>query len=112
VFEAKLSVQHVSILNLPSTTEELLAGEAIRKQANKEGLAISFEEIKGDSVPEGLINISDAGKLDLLVLVHKQYDFFEGIFHSSVSKQLAHSTKVPLLVMPYKYSLVQEDVEV
>lgn len=109
-FSAAISVDHISPLELPLTNTELEVEQSIIEQIAESNVELSYKTIKGDSVTKGLLEISDSEKVDILALVHKRYDFFEGLFHSSISKQLAHSTKVPLLVMPYSFSLNEEDL--
>lgn len=103
-FGAEISVKHISPLDLPLSRSEKAAEYSIIEQMDEDNIKLSYNTIKGDNVPKGLMEISDSEKVDILTLVHKRYDFFEGLFHSSISKQLAHSTKVPLLVMPYSFS--------
>ena len=109
-FSAEISVDHISPLELPLSTAELEVEQSIIDQMVESNVELSYKTIKGDSVIKGLLEISDSEKVDILALVHKRYDFFEGLFHSSISKQLAHSTKVPLLVMPFSFSLNDEDL--
>jgi nucleotide-binding universal stress UspA family protein len=103
-FGAEISVKHISPLDLPLSRAEKAVEYSIIEQMDEDNIKLSYNTIKGDNVPKGLMEISDSEKVDILTLVHKRYDFFEGLFHSSISKQLAHSTKVPLLVMPYSFS--------
>ena len=103
-FGAKIRVNHISLLDLPPTSKEQEAQSSIIKM----GAELVFRKINGDDIAKGLLEITDSEPVDILTLVHKRYDFFEGLFHSSVSKQLAHSSKVPLLVMPYSFSLIDD----
>ena len=103
-FNAEISVKHISPLDLPLSQAEKAVEYSIIEQMDEVNTRLSYNTIKGDNVPKGLMEISDVEKVDILTLVHKRYDFFEGLFHSSISKQLAHSTKIPLLVMPYSFS--------
>ncbi|MEJ6980348.1 universal stress protein [Pedobacter sp. P351] len=108
-FNAEIAVSHISPLDLPLSESEKVVEYSISEQLNEEDIKLTYKTIKGDNVPKGLLAISNSDKVDILTLVHKRYDFFEGLFHISISKQLAHSIKVPLLIMPYAYSFdVQE----
>ena len=109
-FNAEISVNHISPLNLPLSESEKAVENSIVEQLHEEDVRLTYNTIKGDNVPKGLLEISNSDKVDILTLVHKRYDFFEGLFHISISKQLAHSTKVPLLVMPYAYSFDDQEL--
>jgi len=109
-FGAEISVKHISPLDLPLSRDEKAIEYSITEQMDEENIKLTYNAIKGDNVPRGLMELSDTENVDILTLVHKRYEFFEGLFHSSISKQLAHSTKVPLLVMPYSFSFHSGDL--
>jgi nucleotide-binding universal stress UspA family protein len=104
-FNSEISVTHISVLDMPLTFTESEIEESIIEQLYDSKVQLTYRTIKGDNVPKGLLALSDAEKVDILTLVHKRYDFFGGLLHSSVSKQMAQTTKIPLLVMPYVFSL-------
>lgn len=106
-FGAEILVNHISPFENPLSNAEEAIEAAIIEQINTEA-RVSYKTIKGSNVPKGLIELSNIDKIDILVLVHQRYAFFEGLFHTSISKQLAHSTKIPLLIMPFSYSCVEE----
>jgi len=110
-FSSKILVNHISPLDLPLTDEERNIESSIMNQVGMESSKLTYRTLKGESVSKRLMEVIDSGEVDLLTLVHKRYDFFEGLFHTSISKQLAKTTKVPLLVMPYSFSLDNESVE-
>mgnify|MGYP003576025496 FL=1 len=110
VFGARITVDHITPLDLPLTKAEQAVEDSLINQMEAKNVRISYKTLKGDSVAKGLLELSDAEKVDILTLVHKRYDFFEGLFHSSVSKQLAYTSKIPLLVMPYSFSVDNEDL--
>jgi nucleotide-binding universal stress UspA family protein len=109
-FNSEISVNHISPLDLPLTDKEKALERSIIEQMDTIAIQLTYRTIKGDSVSKGILDLVDSQQVDLLTLVHKRYDFFEGLFHSSISKQLAQSTKVPLLVMPYIYSLDEAEL--
>ncbi|WP_256009711.1 universal stress protein [Desertivirga xinjiangensis] len=65
---------------------------------------ITYTSIQGENIPKSLLEISGAGKADILALVHKRYGFFENLFHSSISKRMVDIAEVPLLVLPGSFS--------
>lgn len=88
---------------------------SLEKQANKilthqEGPAvqgqtkITYTSVPGGNIPKSLLEISGAGKADVLALVHKRYGFFEKLFHSSISKRMVDIAEIPLLILPYSFS--------
>ncbi len=101
-FGASVSVNHISDADFP-LSESIQADRSLNHKWN--GQPIYYHRIKGDNVKNGLIDMIAAGRVDLLALVHKRYDFLEKLFHPSVSKQMADVAVVPLLVLPYFYSL-------
>lgn len=109
-FKAVIAVEHISPLDLPLTNAEQAVENSIIEQMDKENIILSYKTVKGDNVPKALLELGDSNKVDVLTLVHKKYDFFESLFHSSVTKHLAHSTRIPLLVMPYSYSLNESEL--
>lgn len=104
-FHAKISVNHVSLLQFPVTESEHAIENAYLHELEADSPEIIYQTIKGDDVKSSLIEITDSGNIDMLALVHKRYDFFANLFHASISKQLAGVAKIPLLVLPYSFSL-------
>lgn len=111
-FASKISVNHISLLDLPPTTHEKATEDSILSQVKTSGIEMAYETLREDTVEDGLLHLSSSGNVDILSLVHKRYDFIDRIFHSSVSKHLAHSTVIPLLVMPHSFSLNKKDLQV
>lgn len=103
---AEILVSHISPKGLPGIAEKTIK-HAAQEFLSQDQPKVLYTSIKGDNIAKRLIEISGSGKADLLALVHKQYGFFEGLFHSSVSKQMASNSKIPLLILPYSFS---EDV--
>ncbi len=50
-------------------------------------------------VASGITEFVEAQHASLLMTVPKTYGFFESLFHRSVTKKLAHHTRLPLLVL-------------
>ncbi|WP_256009687.1 universal stress protein [Desertivirga xinjiangensis] len=111
-FASKISVNHISLLDLPPTAHEKETEDLILSQIRTSGVEMDYESLREDTVEDGLLHLSGSGNVDILSLVHKRYDFIDRIFHSSISKHLAHSTIIPLLVMPHSYSQNKNDLHV
>lgn len=64
------------------------------------GKAPEVIHVVSDNVSAGLDDYLNSGDIDLLIMVRRDYNLFERIFHKSVSRTLAMHTKTPLLVIP------------
>ena len=64
-----------------------------------QGVPHSFVTSAGDDTEEAINTLVNTGKIDLVVVLHRQLGFLEGLFHRSAAKNLALQTKVPLLVL-------------
>ncbi len=59
----------------------------------------SFEILENDNVENGINQAIEEFKPDLMVAVRHSYDFFTGLFHSSVTQQIIQTAALPVLVM-------------
>ncbi|MDQ3289801.1 MAG: universal stress protein [Bacteroidota bacterium] len=64
--------------------------------------SISIAQIKKNNVIAGLQEFVQDNQMDVLALSMHERDFFENLFHKSVSKQLIGDTQIPLLALPEK----------
>lgn len=103
-FDATISVNHISPLDLPLSEDDLVTHYPMEQNTESPDSKVFYTTIKGENIPESLKEVTGRRNVNVLALVHKRYDFFEGLFHNSVSKKLAQSTTVPLLVLPYSFS--------
>jgi nucleotide-binding universal stress UspA family protein len=102
-FQAKISVNHISP---PSSDSEAKKIDGIRiAEHSTPNTPVYYHCIKGKNIKSSLLDLAGHGQVDILALVHKRYDFFESLVHNSLTKQLADKAKVPLLVLPYSFSL-------
>ncbi|MEM8583442.1 MAG: hypothetical protein AAGF87_04185, partial [Bacteroidota bacterium] len=60
--------------------------------------SFEFTEIEAESIHEGLDQYMDASPVDMAIIVTKQRNFWERLFHRSATKELAFNAKVPLMV--------------
>lgn len=67
-----------------------------------EGVEHEVFQIIGGNVDTGILGFVEEHHCDMLATVHRQYGAIRGIFHKSVSKQVALHTRVPLLVLSEK----------
>jgi len=62
---------------------------------------VSYCVVTNGNIDEALIKFVQEEKCDLIVLVHKRYKFFEGLFHKSVIKSMIGTHLIPTLVFNY-----------
>lgn len=103
-FNASISVNHISPLEFPAGETEKTIRLSLKEHLASYTPPVFYHSIKGYNIKNSLLEITGSGKADILALVHKRYDFFERLFHASVSKQMADSATIPLLVLPFSFS--------
>lgn len=59
----------------------------------------TYHQINGEDVEKTILDYVDENETDLLCVVNKKRNFFEGIIHSSVSKKLAFHSHTPLIIL-------------
>ncbi|MGK6349686.1 universal stress protein [Parapedobacter sp. DT-150] len=50
-------------------------------------------------IAEGIMAFAESQQAGLVITVPKKYGFFDSLFHRSVTKTLAHHTRLPLLIL-------------
>lgn len=93
---------HVVILNVHTGSEELSGDEMqelehIRQEL--QGLNYHLELIEGEDAEEGILEYVEQEEIDMVAAVPRNHNFFEDLFHSSISKKLALHTRVPMLAI-------------
>lgn len=58
-----------------------------------------YHYIKHKEVTEGILEFAGTHQAGLIITVPKRHNFFDSLFHRSVTKKLAHHTHVPLLLL-------------
>ena len=104
-FNAEILVSHISPYGMSEIEPDNVIQHPVCENLTTDHPKVYYTSIKGSNVTKKLLEITASGNADLLVLVHKRYTFFESLFHSSVSKQLASNSKVPLLILPHSFSV-------
>jgi len=59
-----------------------------------------FHFKENENIEDGILEYIDNKNFDLLVVVAHQRNFWEGLFHKSISKALVKHAKLPVLVLP------------
>ncbi|SEL57671.1 universal stress protein [Parapedobacter koreensis] len=57
-----------------------------------------YHYIEHGDVVEGIMDFAETQQADLVMTVPKRYGFFDNLFHKSVTKKLAHHSRLPLLI--------------
>lgn len=102
IFSAGITVTHIEPDPQPEKQAKIkdLAKEITQHIGYQD---IQFNLVNSKNITQALCAVSDADHTDVLVLMHKKYHFPESIFHTSISKTMAKSCPIPLLVYPFTY---------
>lgn len=84
-------------------TENAFMQEMVLKVRYKR---VSFRNRHNQSIKKGIAQLLLDEKPGLLVMVHRKSSFFDFLFKSSVTQNIASKTSVPLLIYPYPMSVV------
>lgn len=63
-------------------------------------LKISFHDIPGNDVIQGLMDFNESWGIDLMILYRKHRGFFEQLLHHSITKSAVLKSDIPSLVIP------------
>lgn len=109
-FNAIILVNHISPYGHRGINADNATQHSVNEVLDIDHPNVFYASVKGDNIPKRLLELSSSGNTDVMALVHKRYGFFENLFHSSVSKQMANSVKIPLLILPYWFSVNVADL--
>ena len=100
-YDSKLLVFNVS--NDWSRTKTNAKNIKKNMQEFLKSIPYDFTIVCEDDIMAGIEKVINENDINLLVMVAKQYDFFEALFHQSMTKNIAlHLGKTPLLVLHEK----------
>ncbi len=91
---------HIDIMHIQGESAEA-NGRAIIEEALT-GVSHSYTIVKEQEKEEAILQHAIDTKADIIASMTKKYGFFEGLFHSSLTKQLAFHTTMPLLALHQK----------
>lgn len=77
----------------PATINELAALHRLWDEEQPE-----YHYTDNDDLVKGIMDFTKEHQIQLLVTVPREYGFFEGIFHRSMTEKLAYHTHLPLLL--------------
>jgi nucleotide-binding universal stress UspA family protein len=96
VFSADLTLAHV--LDKDKKSAEMTLLRKIRHDITSKRLKI--KAIDESSIARGIDNYLRENDCDLLIFATYRRNFFENLFHTSVSRRFTFKTKIPLLLYP------------
>lgn len=91
---------HIDIMHIQGESAEA-NGRRIFEEAFK-SISHSYTIVKEQEKEEAILQHAIDTKADIIASMTKKYGFFEGLFHSSLTKQLAFHTTMPLLALHQK----------
>ncbi|MFT7031465.1 MAG: nucleotide-binding universal stress UspA family protein [Marinoscillum sp.] len=62
-----------------------------------EGIEVSARSVEGDSIVKGITDFAKAHSLDMIALIPREHSFFNKLFRTSVSKNVALNSEVAIL---------------
>lgn len=71
-----------------------------KESAASQKVSVDFRIEKGTDIEEALMSYTKERKIDILAVQPRKKNIFTRLFSKSVSKQIAHHIKVPLLSLP------------
>ena len=96
VFSATMHFVHVEENDNYETVEDTIFYKLFEK--GDPSFSFNIVNIKNRSVLSGLNQYADENNVDLIVLVNRQRNYLENIFQLSLTKRMAKSSKLPVMV--------------
>ena len=96
VFRATMHFVHVEENDVYETVEDTIFYKIFEK--GDPAFSFNIVNIKNRSVMSGLNQYADENEVDLIVLVNRQRNYLENIFQLSLTKKMAKSSKLPVMV--------------
>ena len=101
VFSADVTVLHIQdVEKIEKDTAHCFSNYAYFLQRTFNDSHIKFKELKSVHIKDSLENLRDTIPFDIMVMVRRNKKFLEKIFLKSFTKNMACTTKLPLLVVP------------
>lgn len=94
---ARLYNSEVEILHVQNSTAEQGSREFIDDILGD--IPHNYFVTKSDDIEQAILSHCESRDVDLLATIPKQYGFFEGLFHTSLTSKLAYHTSVPMLAL-------------
>jgi nucleotide-binding universal stress UspA family protein len=95
-FNSEIIIAHVGKEKAPDSNGANRLADKIREKYNYENINAAFIE-ENDTV-KGIRKLIDQEKLDVLAMAKRKRNFFEGLFHKSISKEITFSAPIPVII--------------
>lgn len=95
IFAAEIHVLHVTDQESKKFKEDEVT-EAKKLEQSFKDLRHSYHIIKDEHIEHGIYQYIEEQNIDILAVMPRKHKLFEKLFHSSITRQLAHHPKVPL----------------
>lgn len=95
-WKSSIAVVHVG------SDKEIIAKESSERIGINNHLATidhSFHAIPGDYIEDELTHFAKKNKMDLVALIKRDHGFLNNFFHTSLTKNLAFYSEIPLLIL-------------
>lgn len=102
-FNSSVIVNNITNLGFPEKPSEKDLCSSVNLDLDANLPPVGFHSIRSANVRTTLLQTMETGKIDLLCLVHKNYNFLSGLFHRSISRQLADKASIPIMVLQEAY---------
>lgn len=71
----------------------------LKERLRKEGVDYTFHSLEYLSIPLGIYSFVESRGSEIIAFINKKHGFFENLFFDPLYKNLAHYSKVPILIL-------------
>lgn len=98
---AQLTGAKVSIVHVQSPDDnELHVINKLYYQRHLDGIELSFDVIaENGSIDQSLLRFAEERNADVMALLARKYGFLQGLFHKSMTSQVAYHSRLPFLTL-------------
>jgi nucleotide-binding universal stress UspA family protein len=89
----------LNVLRKGELTDVDEAVEGLKINSYFMGMPLKYAFLENDDIEAGINDYVLNNPVDMIAMVERKVSFFEKLFHKSITKQVAHHIKLPLLVM-------------
>lgn len=97
-FGAPLRILHISEEG-GLTEKQVQHKKILKERLEKEKVNFSFHSLDFLSIPLGIYSFTESRGTDLLAFINKKHGFLENLLFDPLYKDLAHYSKIPVLVL-------------
>ena len=97
-FRAPVRVLHISEEG-GLTEKQVIHKKILRERLEKENVNFSFHSLDFLSIPLGIYSFTESRGSELIAFINKKHGFFENLLFDPLYKNLAHYSKIPVLVL-------------